>query len=146
MAYIGVPPFGQTVRTVTEITATAAQTTFNPTGGYPLGYVDVYLNGVALGSADFVAANGVTVVLNAAASSGDEFKSIAYWPVELVSQAETGGGATGGGTDQVFVENDQIVSFDYTLTANKNASSTGPITVNSGVSVTVPSGSRWVVI
>ena len=146
MSYIGVPPFGQTVRTVTEITATAAQTTFNPTGGYPLGYVDVYLNGVALGSADFVAANGVTVVLNAAASSGDEFKSIAYWPVELVSQAETGGGATGGGTDQVFVENDQIVSFDYTLTANKNASSTGPITVDSGVSVTIPSGSRWAII
>lgn len=145
MSYIGVPPFGQTVRTVTEITATAAQTTFNPTGGYPLGYVDVYLNGVALGSADFVASNGVTVVLNAAASSGDEFKSIAYWPVELVSESG-GGGATGGGSDEVFYENDQTVNYDYTIVATKNAMSTGPVTINSGVAVTVETGARWIVI
>ena len=145
MSYIGVPPFGQTVRTVTEITATAAQTTFNPTGGYPLGYVDVYLNGVALGSADFVAANGVTVVLNAAASSGDEFKSIAYWPVELVSESG-GGSATGGGTDEVFYENGQTVNYDYTIVGTKNAMSAGPVTVGDGVTVTIEDGARWVIV
>lgn len=56
-----------------------------------------------------------------------------------------GGGATGGGNDAVFVENDQVVTVDYTITTGKNAASTGPITVNSGVSVTVPTGSRWVI-
>jgi len=56
-----------------------------------------------------------------------------------------GGGATGGGNDAVFVENDQVVTVDYTITTGKNAASTGPITINSGVSVTVPSGSRWVI-
>jgi hypothetical protein len=62
------------------------------------------------------------------------------------SWGSVGGGATGGGSDAVFVENDQTVTADYTIPANKNASSTGPITVDDGVSVTVSSGSRWVVL
>jgi hypothetical protein len=57
-----------------------------------------------------------------------------------------GGGATGGGADQVFVENGQTVTTDYTLTTGFNAMSTGPITVNSGVVVTIPTGARWVVL
>jgi hypothetical protein len=57
-----------------------------------------------------------------------------------------GGGATGGGSDEIFVENGQTVTTNYTLTTNKNASSVGPITVNSGVTVTVPTGSNWVVL
>ncbi len=43
-------------------------------------------------------------------------------------------------------ENKQIISANYTVTANNNALSSGPITINSGVTVTVPSGSRWVVL
>lgn len=57
-----------------------------------------------------------------------------------------GGGATGGGGDAVFVENDQTVTADYTIPVGKSAMSTGPVTVNDGVSVTVSTGSRWVVI
>lgn len=57
-----------------------------------------------------------------------------------------GGGATGGGADQVFVENGQTVTTNYTLSTGFNAMSTGPITVNSGVTVTIPSGARWVVL
>lgn len=57
-----------------------------------------------------------------------------------------GGGATGGGPDEVFVENGQIVTTSYTITTNKNAMSTGPISIDSGVVVTVPTGSRWVVL
>jgi hypothetical protein len=57
-----------------------------------------------------------------------------------------GGGATGGGADQVFVENGQVVTTSYTLPGTKNASSTGPITIDSGATVTVSSGSRWVVL
>ena len=57
-----------------------------------------------------------------------------------------GGGATGGGSDAVFYENGQTVTTSYSLTAGNNAMSTGPITVNSGVAVTVPSGSRWAII
>jgi hypothetical protein len=57
-----------------------------------------------------------------------------------------GGGARGGGSDAVFFENDQTVTTSYTLTTNKNAVTAGPVTVNSGVTVTIPSGSTWVVV
>lgn len=56
------------------------------------------------------------------------------------------GGATGGASDAIFYENGQTVTADYTITTNTNAMSTGTITINSGVSVTVPSGSRWVIL
>lgn len=56
------------------------------------------------------------------------------------------GVAQGGGTDQVFIENQQTVSTDYIITSGRNAMSTGPITVASGITVTVPSGSNWVVL
>ena len=57
-----------------------------------------------------------------------------------------GGGAKGGGSDSVFFENDQTVTTNYTLTTNKNAVTAGPVTVNSSVTVTIPSGSSWVVV
>ena len=57
-----------------------------------------------------------------------------------------GGGATGGGADQVFVENGVTVTTNYTLTTNYNAESVGPITINSGVTVTIPSNQRWVIL
>jgi len=57
-----------------------------------------------------------------------------------------GGGATGGGTDEVFQENELIVTTSYTLSTGKSAMSVGPITINSGATVTVPSGSKWVVL
>jgi hypothetical protein len=59
---------------------------------------------------------------------------------------QLGGGATGGGGDEVFVENARVVTTNYTLSANKSAESVGPITINSGVSVTIPSDERWVIL
>ena len=56
------------------------------------------------------------------------------------------GGASGGGGNPIMYENDSVVSVSYTMTAGKNASSTGPLTINSGISVTVPSGSTWVIL
>jgi len=56
-----------------------------------------------------------------------------------------GGGATGGGTDQVFYLNGQTVNTSYSIPAGQNAGSFGPITVASGAVVTVPSGSTWTV-
>jgi hypothetical protein len=57
-----------------------------------------------------------------------------------------GGGATGGGSDEIFWENGQTVTTNYTITTSKNAGTFGPITVDSGVVVTVPSGSVWTVV
>jgi hypothetical protein len=52
----------------------------------------------------------------------------------------------GGGSDGVFYENDQTVTASYTITSGKNAMSTGPIDIASGVDVTIPSGSVWVIL
>jgi hypothetical protein len=57
-----------------------------------------------------------------------------------------GGGATGGGSDSVFFENSQIVTVDYTVPVDKNAGSFGPITINDGITVTVPSGAVWSIV
>tara|TARA_R100001163_G_C4986338_1_gene140555 strand:+ start:137 stop:529 length:393 start_codon:yes stop_codon:yes gene_type:complete len=56
------------------------------------------------------------------------------------------GGATGAGGDEIFYENEQNVTTSYSITANKNAMSAGPITVDSGATVTIPSGSTWVIV
>jgi hypothetical protein len=56
------------------------------------------------------------------------------------------GGATGGGTDRAFYVNDQAVNFNFEIPTGKNAMSAGPITVQSGITVTVPNGSVWTVV
>ena len=55
-------------------------------------------------------------------------------------------GATGGGSDEVFYENDQNVTTDYTITNGKNAMSAGPITIDSGVTVTVGAGETLTIV
>jgi hypothetical protein len=52
-------------------------------------------------------------------------------------------GAVAGGT---MYENNQTITSSYTITSGKSAMSAGPITINTGVTVTIPSGSRWVVL
>jgi len=59
---------------------------------------------------------------------------------------QLGGGATGGGGNQVFNLNDQTVTVDYTIPTGKNASSAGPITIDTGITVTVPTNSTWVIV
>ena len=54
-----------------------------------------------------------------------------------------GGGASAGG---VIYENAVTVSSNYTLTTNKNGMSVGPVTLGTGVTVTIPSGQRWVIL
>ena len=53
------------------------------------------------------------------------------------------GGASANG---VVYENSQVITANYTMTSGKNGESVGPITINSGITVTIPSGSRWVVL
>jgi hypothetical protein len=64
----------------------------------------------------------------------------------IYSAIKSYGGAAGGGSDKVFVENEQTVNTNYTIATGKNAESTGPITIAGGATVTVPSGARWVIL
>ena len=63
-----------------------------------------------------------------------------YW---VLAGGGGGGGAEAGGA---IYENTQSINANYTITTNKNGFSVGPITVASGVTVTVPSGSRYVIM
>lgn len=65
---------------------------------------------------------------------------------DFVKVAGGSGGATGGGTDQIFFNNGQNVTADYTIPSATNSGTFGPVTVDAGVSVTVSSGSSWTVI
>ena len=56
------------------------------------------------------------------------------------------GGATGGGNDQIFYENGQNVTTNYTIASTKNAMSAGPITIDNGATVTVDTGANWVIV
>ena len=62
----------------------------------------------------------------------------------------SGGGAVGGGTDKIFMENGQTVTTNYTIGtefgAACNALSAGPITINSGITVTIDSGDNWTIV
>ena len=56
-----------------------------------------------------------------------------------------GSGTTGGGSDELFLETDQTMTTNYTLTSNKNAMTISPV-INSGVTLTVPSGAILVIL
>ena len=133
-------------------------------------YVDVYLNGVLLiPVTDYTSTTKTSVTLTTGATSGDAVEILCY---DIASIADTvsslnggtfsgsvvfsglatfnggtiGAGATGGGTNAIFYVNDQTVTDDYTIATNKNAMTAGPIDVDSGITVTVESGARWVIL
>ena len=55
-------------------------------------------------------------------------------------------GVAGGASQGIFWENDQTITSNYTITNGKNAGSFGPITIQSGVTVTVGAGETWTVV
>ena len=60
----------------------------------------------------------------------------------LPASAPVGGSAS----NKVFFENDKVVSVNYQITSTKNAMTAGPISINSGIGVTVPSGCSWTIV
>jgi hypothetical protein len=57
-----------------------------------------------------------------------------------------GGGATGGGQDQVFIQNGQTINTSYSIPSDQNAGTFGPVTILGGVTVTVTAPSVWSII
>lgn len=56
------------------------------------------------------------------------------------------GGATGGGTDQIFWNNGQTVNSSYSIPASTNAGTFGPVTIGASATVTIPASSSWTVV
>ena len=97
---------------------------------------------------------GAKAIINGGlALSGGELKQGVNSAVAYNSTSDSfdmvgapGGGATGGGADKVFYLNDQTVTTDYTIPDGQNAVSAGPITINSGVTVTIGAGESWTIV
>lgn len=117
MSYIGIPPFGQTVRTVTTITATASQTVFTPNGGYTVGYVDVYYNGIKLvGGVDFAASNGTTIILTAGATANAVIEIVSYGSVQITDAVRRSGDTFAG----AVVVNSTLTAGNTTIAGAAN--------------------------
>jgi hypothetical protein len=118
--YLGVPASNiatTAFRTQTEFTATAGQTTFTP-ASYNVGFIDVYRNGVLLGSADFTATNGTTVVLATACVAGEFIETVSFFVSSVLNAIP----ATPGAVTSTYIGTGQV---GQTALAN-GVAGTGP--------------------
>ena len=118
-----------TAYTRTSFTATGGQTTF--TVAYSVGYVEVYLNGVFLNGTDYTATNGTSVVLTAAANSGDIIETIAYTITNIAPTGPTGATGSGGPTGPTGPAGTGSTFTAATQTFTGNGSTTA-YTISSG--------------
>jgi hypothetical protein len=137
---------GQTISSITRVTTTATLTTaanHNLTTGTFVtvsGATPVEYNGTF----SITVTGDTTFTYTMLATPSGSASPVGSYLVGVWGQV--GGGATGNGGNQVFVLNDQAVTASYTIPSTKNASSAGPITINTGVTVTVSTGSTWVIV
>jgi len=79
----------------------------------------------------------VTGIMTATSFSGDG---------SSLSNLPAGAPVGGASTNTVFFENDKEVAVNYQITSTKNAMTAGPIAINAGIAVTVPSGCSWTIV
>ena len=151
--YIGPAPVPQSTQTRQTFTATSGQTSF-ATAGYTAGFVDVYMNGVRLvDGTDFTATNGSDVVLTSGAATGDIIDVLMFTAVDLATavgggryKGERGTLGPAAAAGDIFRVNEQTLNTNVTIDATENASATGPLTVASGVTLTVTSGGNLSIV
>jgi hypothetical protein len=134
---------------LTEFTATAGQTTFTPPS-YTAGYITVLRNGVQLGTADFTATNGTTVVLATGATAGDLITTISF----LVSSVLNAIPAVAGAVTSAYIGPNTVLATNMgsngtwapagtviqvvnaTYTGQTNTSSTTYVTTSRNATIT----------
>jgi len=139
--YLGIPASGiatTAYRTQTEFTATAGQTTFTPPS-YTVGFIDVYRNGVLLGSADFTATNGTTVVLAIGATAGDLIETVSFFVSSVLNAIPATAGAVnstylldGSVTSAKLAAGAAVTSLNGSTGALKGAVLTGTTSIAAG--------------
>ena len=116
---------------ITNLASNKTSAVFSSGGGQTLNFNN---------STKFVTTNTgaiVTGILTATSFSGDG---------SSLSNLPAGAPVGGASTNTVFFENDIEVGVGYSITSGKNAMSAGPISINAGIAVTVPSGSSWTIV
>ena len=126
--YLGIPATNVTTtayRTVTEFTATASQTTFS-VPSYTVGYIDVYRNGVRLGTADYTATSGTSIVLANAATLGDLVTTESFYVSSVLNAIPAAAGQVGavylanGAASQAFLDVANLNGTGALLTPSGN--------------------------
>ena len=96
-----------------------------------------------------IVANG-TKIAQFPASTGSSGQLLSTNGAGVLSYVDAPSGATGGGSDKVIIENGTNITTNYTIGttfgATCNAGSFGPITINAGITLTIPSGSVYTVV
>jgi hypothetical protein len=151
-AYIGNAPTPQATQTRQTFIATSGQTTFT-TIGFVDKFLDVFLNGVKLVySTDFTTSGGNQIVLNSGAATDDVLDVILYTAnTDTVSnggryKGERGTVGASAAAGDIFRVHEQQLDTNVTIDATENASCAGPLTVASGVTLTVTSGGNLSIV
>ena len=96
-----------------------------------------------------ITANG-TKVAQFPTSTGSSGQLLSTNGAGVLSYVDPPTSSTGGGSDKVIYENGTTITTNYTIGttfgATANAMSAGPITINSGVVLTIPAGSTYTVV
>ena len=124
----------------TSFTALAGQTTFSVT--YTVNYIQVYVNGVLLNSVDYTATSGTNIVLAVACTAGDIVEMVAF---TLNSVTAVTNNAYADSNTVIFINNN-VISSNTNIGANKGAMTVGPVYYAAGVTVNMAANSRWVIL
>lgn len=138
------------------VSGTAVNIGFTPAGGIAATNVQTALQELDTEKVAKTSSTGSAVVPASTQANRDASPAAGYFRFNTdlgkfegysgTAWGSVGGGATGGGSDAIFFENGQTVTASYTITAGNNAMTAGPVSINGGVIVTIPSGSVWTVV
>lgn len=81
-------------------------------------------------------------------ATGAIANSLGYTPANKAGDTFTGSITVNGAikTTSAFHENATAITADYTITANSNALTAGPISIANTATVTIPSDSNWIIL
>ena len=129
------------------LTATATPTVSSYITGQTFRFLPSASNtGAVTIDIDGLGVKDITKSGTTALSSGD---LAAGAPIQITydgTRFQLSSGVGGGAIAGAFYENSTTIASDYTISTNKNAMTAGPITINTGITITVPNGSSWTVV
>ena len=134
MVVTGIATFNNAVSVGNSVTATAFY-------GDGTNLTGVDASTLKFGGATKAQANAAGVVVTGILTA-TSFKGDGSQLTNLPASAPVGGSSS----NKVFFENDKVVSVNYQITSTKNAMTAGPVSVNAGIAVTVPSGCSWTIV
>lgn len=149
-----------------EYTATSGQTTFSGADdnaaslSYTVNNIQVVMNGVILDPSDYTATSGTSVVLASGAATGDTVNIYAFKSFTVADTVSASAGGTFAGNitatkflttankieTSIFRVNAQTLTANTTIDADENANATGPLVIDTGVTLTVTSGGNLSIV